>query len=123
MTAYTVKVDGTGTATWRNTQGQLHRLDGPAVEYADGYRAWYVDGDLHRVDGPAVEDKCGDREWYQNGKRHRVDGPAVEYANGDREYWVNGKELTKAEFEAQQTKELTVAKVEELLSHQVKTIG
>jgi len=22
----------------------LHRLDGPAVEFADGYKVWYVDG-------------------------------------------------------------------------------
>jgi hypothetical protein len=122
MQTYTVTVDEEGT-TWRNELGQLHRELGPAVEYADDYRAWYVDGQLHRELGPAVEYADGSRSWFVNGRLHRTDGPAVELPNGYREYWVNGQELTKAEFEAQQTKELTVAKVEELLGHRVKIIG
>jgi hypothetical protein len=50
---------------------KLHREDGPAIEFADGYRAWYVNGRLHREDGPAIEDAerssfwCS---WYLNGK-------------------------------------------------------
>jgi hypothetical protein len=146
MQTYTVTVDELGTTRWHNSQGQLHRelgpaiehtngsrawyvndqlhrTDGPALEYANGSREWYVNDQLHRTDGPAVEDENGDREWYQNGDLHRLDGPAVEYAEGDRFWYVNGKELTKAEFEAQQTKELTVAEVEELLGHRVKIIG
>ena len=29
---------------YRNSQGQLHRLDGPAVEYPDGTKSWYIHG-------------------------------------------------------------------------------
>jgi len=53
---------------WFNKKGLLHREDGPAVEYIDGGKHWYV-----------------------NGKRHRLDGPAVENANGGIEYCINGK--------------------------------
>ena len=47
----------------------LHRTDGPAVEYADGDRSWYVNGKLHRLDGPASEwaNDNGDKVWYVNG--------------------------------------------------------
>ena len=44
-----------------------HRLDGPAIEHADGYKSWYVNGKRHRLDGPAVEDANGDKEWYVDG--------------------------------------------------------
>jgi len=48
----------------------LHRLDGgPAIEFADGYKAWYVDGQRHRLDGPAVECADGSKAWYVDGKR------------------------------------------------------
>lgn len=45
----------------------LHRLDGPAIEYDDGIKVWYVNGKRHREDGPAVEYADGDRSWYVNG--------------------------------------------------------
>ena len=51
---------------------------------------WYLNEELHRVDGPAVEYVSGYKEWCLNGKRHRVDGPAVEYASGAKEWWLNG---------------------------------
>ena len=41
---------------WENDKGQLHRIDGPAVEYADGSKSWYINGKFHRIDGPAIED-------------------------------------------------------------------
>jgi len=44
-----------------------HRTDGPAIEFSDGYRAWYVNGVLHRIDGPAVEHTVGSTPWYVNG--------------------------------------------------------
>ena len=49
---------------WKNVGGELHREDGPAVEYADGTKHWYVDGKRHREDGPAVEYANGDKYWY-----------------------------------------------------------
>lgn len=87
-----------GNKVWRNEHGKRHRTDGPAVEWADGDKAWYLNGKLHRTDGPAVEGADGGKWWYLNGKRHRADGPAIERADGYKEWWVNGKELTEAEF-------------------------
>jgi hypothetical protein len=37
---------------------------------------------LHREDGPAVEWADGRREWWLHGERHREDGPALEWADG-----------------------------------------
>jgi hypothetical protein len=70
---------------------KLHRVDGPAVEHADGHKEWHVDGRLHRIDGPAIEYVYGTKAWYVNGKRHRIDGPAVEHASGHKEWWIDGK--------------------------------
>ena len=44
----------------------LHRLDGPAFEYSNGYKEWNVDGKLHRTDGPAIEYPYGGKAWYIN---------------------------------------------------------
>ena len=44
MQTYKVTVDEDKTIHWYNDKGQLHRLDGPAVEYADGFKEWYVEG-------------------------------------------------------------------------------
>jgi hypothetical protein len=80
--------------------GKCHRLDGPAIEYANGSKEWYVDDKRHRLDGPAVEWPNGTREWYANGKLHRTDGPAVEYVNGYKEWFVDGKRLSEEKFNA-----------------------
>ena len=53
----------------RNSDDQLHREDGPAVESSDGFRMWFLDGKLHREDGPAVELPEGTRFWYRKGER------------------------------------------------------
>ena len=74
-----------------NYRGWNHRVDGPAVELADGTRKWCLYGLFHRVDGPAVELADGTREWFLNGKRHREDGPAVELVDGTREWYLHGK--------------------------------
>lgn len=62
------KVDRFGTVRYRNRDGLLHREDGPAVEYADGSREWFLDGQRHREDGPAIEYHDGTHEWYLDGK-------------------------------------------------------
>ncbi len=79
---------------YRNSAGQLHRLDGPAFEqfYADGsprVREWWADGEQHRLDGPASEEWYPSgglkiRMWCVKGRHHRLDGPAFEewYAGG-----------------------------------------
>ena len=43
MIEYTVKVHDSGDKYWY-LNGKLHREDGPAIEYSDGYKAWYIDG-------------------------------------------------------------------------------
>ena len=45
----------------------LHRRDGPAIEYANGYKEWRVNNILHRLNGPAVEGEEGYKLWYVDG--------------------------------------------------------
>jgi hypothetical protein len=65
-----------GTKWWLNDEDRLHRLDGPALEWVDGSKAWYINNGLHRLDGPAIED-----------------------CSGAQELWVNNKKLTKKQFD------------------------
>jgi hypothetical protein len=83
-----------------------------------------LNGNLHREDGPACEYIDGTRCWYLNGRRHRIDGPAIEYANGDRYWYLNDEEYTEEEFLklAFKAKELTIAEIEELLGYPVKVV-
>ena len=41
----TPETRGNGDILWFTAEGQLHRTDGPAVEFADGRRQWWVDGE------------------------------------------------------------------------------
>jgi hypothetical protein len=92
--------------------------------FDDGSRYWYLNGQLHREDGPAVEYVSGTLHWYLNGKSHREDGPAFEYADGDRYWYLNGVKYTEEEFlkKTAKVKELTVAEIEALLGYQVKVV-
>ena len=65
--------------------------------------SWYQDGQLHRVDGPAVENANGEKYWYLNGQLHREDGPAVVHANGIKYWYLNGENLSETDFNAKQT--------------------
>lgn len=78
---------------------QLHRSEGPAVEYADGDREWRIDGMEHREDGPAFTSINGYKEWCLNGQVHRLDGPAVEYTSGFKDWYINGKCLNSEDVE------------------------
>jgi len=73
---YDVELDDDDNIYYYNKEGELHNLNGPAVEYFDGYKAYYV-----------------------NNKRHRLDGPAIIWPSGYKEYWVNDRKLTKKEFD------------------------
>lgn len=73
--SYTIETNRFGTTRYRNSDGQLHRIDGPALE-------WY----------------SGTQEWYKNGVLHRTDGPAIEFYDGSNEWHLNGIKLTEAEF-------------------------
>jgi len=99
MQKYRVEVNDDGNVRWyKHGTDELHRTDGPAVEYADEYRAWFQNGKLHRLDGPAAEWASGDSFWYQNGQLHRLDGPAIERANGNKWWYIEGKKLSEKEF-------------------------
>ena len=82
---------------WRNEQGQLHKVDGPAVEHEDGYQEWYLNGKRHRADGPAVMFPSGSKYWYLNDQLHRVDGPAIECVNGYKEWRLDGVQVDQLE--------------------------
>lgn len=59
-----MRTDAWGTKIWE-LHGQLHRKDGPAVEYAIGTKVWWVHNKLHRTDGAAIENTVdGSKEWY-----------------------------------------------------------
>jgi hypothetical protein len=96
MQEYTVRVYNDRTEWYQN--GQLHRINGPAIEWANGAKSWWQKDLLHRLDGPAIEWATGDKEWFQNGQLHRLDGPAVELADGYNEWYIEGEELTRDEF-------------------------
>ena len=81
----------TGDVYYYNDKHEISRLDGPAIERSNGYKAWYVNGKLHRLDGPAIEWSDGYKAWCIDGKLHRTDGPAIEFSNGDKAWYVNGK--------------------------------
>lgn len=69
------KINGLGTKLWYNSQGQLHRINGPA---------------LIRMDGHMV--------WYRNGKWHNEFGPAVIWADGTEWWFIDGEFYSKLEF-------------------------
>jgi len=50
---------------------------------------WYLNSKHHRIDGPAIEWANGSKAWYLNGEPHRIDGPAVERVDGTKEWWFN----------------------------------
>ena len=69
----------------------LNFKDNCKVNIHYGHEAWYQNDLLHRLDGPAVEDADGTKYWYQNDNLHRLDGPAIDRADGDKEWWHNGE--------------------------------
>ena len=94
--------------------GKRHREDGPAIDYTNGYKAWYINNKLHREDGHAAEYANDWKNWYINGKLHREDGPAVEYTNGYKDWYLNDEHLTEAEFNARMNPvELTLDEIAE----------
>ena len=120
---YEVKVYNNGDKSWF-LNGELHREDGPAIEWSNGDKLWYLNDKLHREDGPAIERADGYKFWYLNDKRHREDGPAIEWASGAKEWYLNGTEYTEAEWQAKlnPVKELSVKEISDLLGYEVKVV-
>ena len=63
-----------------------------------GNKCWHLNGQLHRLNGPACEYANGDKSWYLNGKRHREDGPAIEWVNGTKYWYLNGYHYSESEY-------------------------
>ena len=63
------EIDEFGSKRWFK-EGEFHRLDGPAVEYANGSKYWDKEGELHREDGPAIEYDDGHKFWYKGAAAH-----------------------------------------------------
>lgn len=97
-----VEIDEFGTKRYFNEKGQLHRENGPAVEWVIGTKEWWtigskewwVNGQLHREGAPAIVYGNGDKEWWVNGQRHRENGPAIVLVNGSKLWFLNGQKLT-----------------------------
>lgn len=46
MKTYKVTVDGNGTIRWyKEGTETFHREDGPAIEYTNGFKFWYLNGE------------------------------------------------------------------------------
>ena len=63
------EIDKYGSKTWYNSQGEVHREDGPAFVKLSGLKVWLIHGSWHREDGPAMEWPSGRKDWYINGQR------------------------------------------------------
>jgi hypothetical protein len=66
------EIDKDGTKRWFNQYGQLSLENGPACEWtngSNGSKFWYLNGEPHRLDGPAFEYADGTKRWYINGFR------------------------------------------------------
>ena len=89
-----------------------------------GTKVWYLNGQLHRDDGPSIEFTNGNKYWYLNDKRHREDGPAIEFADGDKSWYLNDEYLTAKEFnKSTQVQELTIQELETKLGYKIKVVG
>lgn len=65
---------------------------------SSGIKEWRLDKQLHREDGPAVEWPDGSKEWYWNGQRHREDGPAIEWGDGSKMWYLNDVRVIEAQL-------------------------
>lgn len=55
-------------------------------------------GDLHRIEGPAIEWFSGAKEYWQFGVPHRVEGPALVWSDGSVEYYLEGRQFSESSF-------------------------
>jgi hypothetical protein len=71
------------------------------TKHPNGAKYWCLNGQLHRKDGPAVEWPDGTKMWYLYDRYHREDGPAVEYHDCSKcsKYWyLDGINFTEEDF-------------------------
>lgn len=71
-----------------NDDNNLHRLDGPAIEFKSGAEWWMQLGKLHRDNGPAIIKKLERKkifEYYLDGEKAEPD----EIKNIKRNKWID----------------------------------
>jgi hypothetical protein len=102
--------------------------------YPDGTKLWYLNGKLHREDGPAIEYLNGYKEWYLEGEQlteeeynrrmNPVQQLTIEYLNGYKEWYLEGEQLTEEEYNRRMNpvQQLTVEQISELLGFEVKVV-
>ena len=62
-----IKTNSLGTFYYKDLENRiLHRVDGPAAEYANGSKSWYLNGKPHRLDGPTFKNAYGQGVWCVN---------------------------------------------------------
>jgi hypothetical protein len=64
------EVDYQGNIRYYNSKSDLHRLDGPAIEWIDGDKEWWVIGNRHRLNGYAVSWRSVHKFWYLKNKNY-----------------------------------------------------
>ncbi len=77
----------------------FHREDGPAAEWANSFKAWYLNGQLHREDGPAVEYADGTKSWYLNDEKVTA-SEHKKLTRKEPTITIEGKAFTVAELKA-----------------------
>ena len=82
--------------------------------YEDGDKRWYLNGNLHREDGPAIEYANGGKEWYLHDELHREDGPALEYACGYKEWRLHDEKFTEEEHRLRTSRQSCNGKIVEI---------
>ena len=72
------ELDKNGDKTWKNSAGQLHRADGPAIERANGTKEWWYKGK-----------RITKKEYYSKNFQVKIcDGAIREFYHETRSKWV-----------------------------------
>jgi hypothetical protein len=89
-----IKIDAVGNKCYFSDKEMtiFHREDGPACEYSDGTKTWFINDNYHREDGPAIECKDGYNEWWVDGKYFTEDKFKTRMSN-TRKTPCNGKKV------------------------------
>ena len=80
----TLSINRDGTKYWKTLNGSLHMEDGPAIEWSNGDKAWYINDKLHRENGPVIEIIDGRKYWYLSG---------IEYTEKEYKYRMRSRKL------------------------------
>ena len=65
-----IEVDIGRLQWWRNRPGTpllIHRVYGPAREWWNGTKCWFLNGKSHREGGPAIESRDGTLYYFVHG--------------------------------------------------------